>query len=306
MPTDNPAGLQAASNACYAPPEALKDVQTLPLADRLKNQKTDQDKEPDPEPDRPPPPPLPLPRRGCPCTIKWEILPYKPGVKDNSKVKVELRAEPPDYYQWQATGPGGGTFDNHSGNPVTMTKEKRARVSEVTATSGQCTCSTSVPPRIGPIHLYCKAGWSECQKKQARAKVRWLNEAVASSGGSLERQEGDDSITLKKKYYQGMYRDKFNDKYAGRETSPDPPSPAGNYNDFMDMCLWNEFQNRKLTQLPRDIQADHIQDTQWSGNVKGPFLLLDESVNTSMGNQMQTQDNNGNIDVATEFILHCD
>jgi hypothetical protein len=115
-----------------------------------------------------------------------------------------------------------------------------------------------VPPSVidGVVILKCKDEWDSCQKKQMCTKAHTLNKTAP-----LKKQAITPAIKAAKKKYQADYR-----------TSN--PIPGGQWSN--DCAKTNG----------KPVDADHVIDVQWGGNVKGPFEYLDMSVNRSIGKQM--------------------
>lgn len=119
----------------------------------------------------------------------------------------------------------------------------------------------SMAPSIdtGVVEVVCKDEWDDCQKKQMCNKVKSLDSAAKEGG--LTRRPVTPRLKKAKKSWQAKYR-------------RDNPPPGG---EWTDECAKHSG---------RPVQADHVVDVQWGGNVKGPFKYCDASVNMSIGSQM--------------------
>jgi len=121
----------------------------------------------------------------------------------------------------------------------------------------------------GVVRLKCKSEWTDCQRKQFCSKVRHLDREArkakeAGKGGSWWRPISD-KMKLEKENAQARFKRKYR-------------KPAAD-SKYYDKCA--KKSNKK-------IQADHKRDVQMGGNVNGPFLYLDASVNTSVGRQIDS------------------
>lgn len=137
----------------------------------------------------------------------------------------------------------------------------------------------------GVVPLKCKGDWNDCQKKQMCSKVASLNKSAPLTKRPLNKR-----IKRAKKSWQAKYSRDWNNPNA--EGWYPFNKPKGGDAEYAHTCA-------KTNGKP--LQADHIVDSQWGGNAKGPFQWLDASVNTSIGSQM----NNSEITHATGFTADC-
>ena len=138
------------------------------------------------------------------------------------------------------------------------------------------------------IVLECDPNWDPCQKAQARAKVDALNKQAP-----LQRRSVNQRLVEAKEAWQKKYRRDYLKPAPKRW--PDFCNPAKQPSQYYDPCAQTNG---------KPVDADHIVDSQWGGNVKGPFRMLDAAVNQSLGSQMKWGPNKG-IQRANGFHLHC-
>lgn len=162
------------------------------------------------------------------------------------------------------------------------------------------------------IYLTCDPNWSDCQKKQMRAKVRAMNDQISGQGGQTKlRTVSSQKVKAKKKKYQTLYGDTWDSKTpTGKYTYPDQ-EPCNQKTQFYHKCAEKAAAgdplNRKGLRTKNIMQADHIMETQLvGGRVGGPFRWLDESVNTSSGAQIaKVQQKHGNITIHKFITRGC-
>lgn len=165
----------------------------------------------------------------------------------------------------------------------------------------------SSPAPSDEVKLKCKDGWDDCQKAQAREKVRRLNELANNSGG-LERAvpkvakgDRDDAD-----FWAGKFRQEFERITRGELNPGKAESGAtGGSGDFMHSCLENQWQKMKTAgkqgEFLDTVSPDHVQDIQLKGNPEGPLKWMDRSVNTSLGSQIRSS----GVNKIRKFILDC-
>jgi len=109
----------------------------------------------------------------------------------------------------------------------------------------------------------CRDDWDECQKKQACAKIKALDNAAKNK--QARKRPLTPRLKKAKKSWQAKYW-------------RDNPPPGG---DWAHECAKTNG---------RPVQADHCVDVQYGGKVKGPFSYLDASVNMSIGSQLASSE----------------
>jgi len=157
------------------------------------------------------------------------------------------------------------------------------------------------------VKLKCKDGWDDCQKRQAREKVRRLNE-LADKAGGLKRAvprvaPGDRDAA---DFWADIFRKEFKRISNGELNPGDAKSgTTGGTDDFMDPCLEQKWQQMKKAgkedEFLRTVSPDHVQDIQLGGNPEGPLTWLDRSVNGSLGSQI----GNSTTNPVRKFVLDC-
>jgi hypothetical protein len=171
----------------------------------------------------------------------------------------------------------------------------------------------SSQPTTGVIHLRCDPDWNECQKEQAREKVRQLNRLAKENSG-LVRRPTTGRIRNAGNAWAAKYRSDFDRQCAG-----DPPSrlnftaegvkgPTGTREDFMSDCLYQQWLKSGKCESGfsplNQASPDHLQDLQWGGQVQGQMKWLDRDVNEKLGRDMNSEEN-ADVDIATGFELVC-
>ncbi|WP_350029454.1 DUF4150 domain-containing protein [Caballeronia sp. GAWG1-5s-s] len=158
----------------------------------------------------------------------------------------------------------------------------------------------------GVVVIHCDKTWSDCQKKQARAKVDAMNKmcpltrrpGVSKPDGlaSSWRELGNAGA----KAFKDLVKARVDGKTIKRDWLPAKSVPKGNASDLMHPCM--EKQLAEKPDIVKDWSADHVQDLQFGGAWHGPLKMLDKNVNESLGRQMS----NG-PSVVTRFDLQgCD
>ena len=142
----------------------------------------------------------------------------------------------------------------------------------------------------GVVTIRCDPNWSDCQKKQAQAKVDEMNKmcplqrkpgiSVPDATGVSTRDLGNAFAAGFKSQYKAMLQGK-----TGRSQWITKNSmPKGDSSDLTHPCMQKE-----LDKNPKAVDgwsADHVKDLQFGGSASGPFKMLDKSVNQSLGSQM--------------------
>ena len=136
-----------------------------------------------------------------------------------------------------------------------------------------------IPVLAGVVTLRCEDDWTPCQKKQMKAKAAKMD-AVAKAKGALATRPT-----------AGLIRknaDSWAAKFGRDWNNPNPKSwpsfsdPSKQESHFYDGCAKTD------DPLGDNMQADHVQEVQLGGNVKGPFLWLDADVNQASGRQIKS------------------
>jgi hypothetical protein len=135
------------------------------------------------------------------------------------------------------------------------------------------------PLMLKDIILRCEDGWSDCQKKQMRAKAEKMD-AIATKKGSFQTR-GTKKLSAAKCSWQKKYAKDWNKENP--EGWPSFYNPSKQTTHFYDDCA------KTSDPLAAKMQADHVQEVQLGGSVKGPFLWLDGAVNGASGRQIYQQ-----------------
>ena len=171
----------------------------------------------------------------------------------------------------------------------------------------------SMSVSAGVIHLECDPNWDDCQKAQAREKVRRMDQLAKQKNGLRRRSTVGKTRDLGNTW-AAKFRSDFNRIAEGRPpsslrfTAPGVSGPTGGGGDFMHPCLSNQWtQSGQAGSNSSPLNAcspDHVQDLQWGGHVQGPLVWLDRDVNEKLGRDMSAGDN-GQIAVAHGFQINC-
>ena len=135
------------------------------------------------------------------------------------------------------------------------------------------------PPVSPAMVLKCEDGWTDCQKKQMKAK--------ASRMDGIAKQKKDLPTRSTKKL--SAAKSSWQKKFARDWNKPNPegwPSfskPSAQKSHFYDDCAKTD------DPLGNEMEADHVLEVQLGGSVKGPFLWLDKKVNGASGRQIYQQ-----------------
>lgn len=148
----------------------------------------------------------------------------------------------------------------------------------------------------GPIELECKPGWTDCQKKQMKAKAAKMD-AAAKQSGSLQTRSTTKLSAAKASWQQKFARDWNKPNPEGWPPFSDPSKQG---EKFYDDCA------KTSDPLGQGMQADHVLEVQLGGSVKGPFLWLDGTVNGESGRQIKSARSAGNTNPSGFTTKNCD
>lgn len=140
------------------------------------------------------------------------------------------------------------------------------------------------PTGVGIIVLTCESGWTPCQKKQMRAKAARMDAAAKQKGGLGTRGTAGRLRKAANSWAAKFARDWNNPSPSGWPPFSDPASQQSHFYD--DCAQTND-------PLGNNMEADHVQEVQLGGNVKGPFLWLDGEVNGASGRQIRAARSRG-------------
>ena len=153
------------------------------------------------------------------------------------------------------------------------------------------------PVVVGVVELRCQDGWTDCQKKQMKSKADKMDKLAKQKKSGLSGR----STSQLRKIAKGWQA-----KYARDWNKPNPkgwpPSrnPANQPTQFYDDCA------KTNDPLGAGMEADHVQEVQLGGNVGGPFLWLDATVNGSSGSQISAARAAGNTNPKGFTTKNCD
>jgi hypothetical protein len=154
------------------------------------------------------------------------------------------------------------------------------------------------PPVVpGVVELRCEDGWTDCQKKQMKAKAEHMDKQAKATPGGLSTRPTSQLSKLK----SGWQR-----KYARDWNNPNPKgwwpkqSPANQPSQFYDDCAKTD------DPLAAGMEADHMQEVQLGGNVMGPFRWLDGEVNGASGRQIRSARAKGITHITGVTTANCD
>lgn len=140
------------------------------------------------------------------------------------------------------------------------------------------------PAGVGIIVLTCEDGWSDCQKKQMKAKAARLDELASQKKIKPRSTSMGGKPTLARKNGNGWAA-----KYARDWDKPAPTGwsaatdPSKQPTQFYDDCAETD------NPLADGMEADHVHEMQLGGSARGPFLWLDGAVNGASGRQIKEQ-----------------
>jgi hypothetical protein len=171
----------------------------------------------------------------------------------------------------------------------------------------------SMTVSAGVIQLECDPDWDDCQKEQAREKVRRMDQLAKQKNGLRRRSTVGNTRDLGNTW-AAKFRSDFNRIAENKPrsklvfTAPGVSGPTGTSSDFMHPCLseqWRRSGEGGSNSSPVNAcSPDHVQDLQWGGHVQGPLVWLDRDVNEKLGRDMSAGDN-AQIAVAQGFQIHC-
>ena len=130
--------------------------------------------------------------------------------------------------------------------------------------------------------LTCEDDWTDCQKRQMQAKAAKMDSIAQKKGGLTTR--GTKKLSAAKTSWQA--------KFARDWNNPDPKGWPEFYNPKMQETHFYDDCAKTDDPLAKGMQADHVQEVQLGGSVKGPFLWLDKDVNGASGRQIFQQSKN--------------
>jgi hypothetical protein len=142
--------------------------------------------------------------------------------------------------------------------------------------------------QLGAIQIKCKSTWGTCQKQQACAKVKTMDDKAKSPGGLVNYSKGLGGMDLLRTMSEA-HQERYQADYQN-----DPSSV-----DYAHECM----NDTDPPNAGRPMAADHIIDIQFGGDCNGPFQMLDSSVNSSLGPSIYNQSKN--LDVVTGVSADC-
>jgi hypothetical protein len=148
----------------------------------------------------------------------------------------------------------------------------------------------NIDPSTGVIVLTCEEGWNDCQKKQMKAKAAKMN-AVAKKRGGLKTRRTAGKLRDRADAWAAKFAQdwkKLNPNESARTLRwPDSSNPSKQKTHFYHDCAKTD------DPLGANMQADHVQEVQLGGGVRGPFLWLDGEVNGASGRQIKAARDQG-------------
>ncbi|WP_192182794.1 DUF4150 domain-containing protein [Mesorhizobium amorphae] len=146
----------------------------------------------------------------------------------------------------------------------------------------------------GEIYLECDPNWSDCQKKQMRAKAREMNKSCPTKLRKPSPAANAAGGRAQRRYANNWEKTTVTGKFS----HPDQ-EPCNQPTQFYHSCAEKQA---KGDPLAAGMQADHITEKQLvGGRADGPFRWLDGSVNGSSGSQIKAvRKDKGNVTV-TKF-----
>lgn len=156
--------------------------------------------------------------------------------------------------------------------------------------SGNTGCLSGVfnpPVSGGVIVLECDAAWTDCQKKQMKAKAAKMD-AIAKEKGGLQARSTAGALRKAADTWAAKFARDWNKPDPNTATRwPDFSDPSKQSTHFYDDCAKTD------DPLGNNMQADHALEVQLGGNVRGPFLWLDADVNGASGRQIRSARSRG-------------
>jgi len=172
----------------------------------------------------------------------------------------------------------------------------------------QCTPANTVPVPYfsqmavvpGAIELECEDGWTDCQKKQMKAKAAKMD-AIAREKGGLTTRRTKGALRDAADTWQAKFWRDWNKTDPNEYTRwPEFADPSKQSSHFYDDCAKTDDPQAA------GLEADHVQEVQLGGRVRGPFMWLDGAVNGASGRQIKAARIRG-INKVTGFTTkNCD
>jgi hypothetical protein len=139
------------------------------------------------------------------------------------------------------------------------------------------------PVTANVIVLQCDSNWTPCQKEQMKAKAAKMDDmakkkAIQTRGTAGRIRKAANTWAAK------FARDWNNPNPQGWPAFADPSKQSSH---FYHGCA------KTNDPLGNNMQADHVQEVQLGGSVKGPFLWLDAEVNGASGRQIRSARSQG-------------
>jgi hypothetical protein len=139
-------------------------------------------------------------------------------------------------------------------------------------------------PGEGIMILECEANWTDCQKKQMKAKAAEMD-AIAKQRGSLQTRATAGRIRDAADTWAAKFgRDWNNPNPKGWQNFANPSKQTPHFYD--DCAKTDDPKGQKM-------EADHLHEVQLGGRVEGPFRWLDREVNGASGRQIKRQRDEG-------------
>ena len=154
---------------------------------------------------------------------------------------------------------------------------------------------TMAPGR--PIELECDPTWTDCQKKQMKAKAAKMDAIAKKRPGGL-RTRGTVKLSAAKASWQAKFARDWNKANPKGWWGFSDPSKQKDH--FYDDCAKTD------DPLGAGMQADHVHEVQLGGHVGGPFLWLDGAVNGASGRQIKAARDAGNTSPTGFTTKGCD
>lgn len=152
------------------------------------------------------------------------------------------------------------------------------------------------PVGTGVITLECDPSWSPCQKKQMKAKAAKMDAAAKKKGALSTRSTAGRIRKAANSWAAKFARDWNKPSPKGWPSFSDPSKQDSHFYD--DCAKTND-------PLGNNMEADHVQEVQLHGNVKGPFLWLDADVNGASGRQIRSARSQGNTNPSGFTTKNC-
>ena len=152
-----------------------------------------------------------------------------------------------------------------------------------------CLAGTINPPvPAGVIVLECDPSWTDCQKKQMKAKAAKMD-TITKEKGSLQTRSTAGAIRKAANSWAAKFARDWKKPDPNKSTRwPESSDPSKQDSHFYDECAKSD------DPLANNMQADHVLEVQLGGSVRGPFLWLDADVNGASGRQIRSARSKGN------------